>query len=348
MHGDGFPPPAVVHEEVRCCVALVGDGDAADFIAQFDGEFDGTFGAGDVGFELQFGFAERAAIAGPGDDPQLMLSRCGSAERRHFDAAAVEAWSRQRHGETCSFRNDRLNRCLAIGQRQQALREGGRIAVIDAVAQPDDAQRRRAGIFLLQACQDSGAVGVEGARLQGCGFGLDRGGVGGLEALWTSLRSRCRERHGCAGALRAIENLGDDFLTLAPVLGGSPAVVDNQQQGRGGDGRDPARRVERVGDGNNEKGGECQAQQQQPPRSLVGLLLAIDQIEQQADWRELDGFRPRRRRTQQPPDDRQQRQGGKRHGCGEAQSGQEIHRLRSPEISACSIISRRVGGSSVR
>ena len=137
---DGFATPAVVHEEGGGGVALGLDGDAVDVVAQFDGQFDYRFGLCRIDGEIHRGLAECPAIAGMGHHLNALRRSAFDAQHRDFDLATFEARSGQRQRQGRLFWNDGLDRRLAARQRGQAGGEGHGAAVVDAVAQPDDAQ----------------------------------------------------------------------------------------------------------------------------------------------------------------------------------------------------------------
>ena len=69
LQADGLAPPAIIHQMHRRGVALAFDLDSGDLVAQLDGQFDDALHLALAGREDQIGFAQRAAIAGPGDRP---------------------------------------------------------------------------------------------------------------------------------------------------------------------------------------------------------------------------------------------------------------------------------------
>ena len=81
-----------------------------------------------------------------------------------------------------------------------------------------------------------------------------------------------------------------------------------------------------MGHGENQKGGESQPQQQQPPRCLVRLFLARHEFEKQPERRKPDMLRLGRREAQEPPNDRKCCNRGKRPGGekGEALKHQKV------------------------
>ena len=345
---DGLAPPAVIHQEDSARIAFILDVDAVDFVPQFDGEFDHAFGLAHVAGEGQGNIGEAAAIAGPGDGAGHARLCVRHPQCRHLDAATVEARRGQGHGHIRCPGHNGFNPGVAVCKPGQPGCEFGCLGVVDAVGQPDDAEGFGGAEMLLEAGQQAGAIRIERCRGKGCCPLLGLDGIGWLETPGAEPGCRGHKGNGGIGAAGIVENIAHDVLTFRPVLGGGPAVVDHQQQWFLGEAVDPARCIEWMGNTKDKERRNRQAQQHQPPRCLVGLLLAVDEIEQQAEWRKSHGFRFWRREAQQPPDYREQHQPGQRQGCREAQGLQEIHRAIAPDIWAWSIISSRVGVSSVR
>ena len=129
---------------------------------------------------------------------------------------------------------------------------------------------------------------------------------------------------GALGALDQALGMGD---ARGPARRRRPAVVDHQHQ------RAAARQVglrieERPGDGQDQRGGEQQAQQQQPPRHLHRRLLGRLEPDQQPDRREAHQLGQRRDHAQQPVDHRQHQQQRQHAGCGEREGAEAQHEAR--------------------
>ena len=176
----GFAPPAVVHQEGGGGIARALDLDAARLVPEFDGEFDRALGLGGVGCEVQFNFPQRAAIRGAGCNADRTGLSC-NAQCRHLDAAAIEARRCECCGKSRGFGNDGLHGDGTIRKTRQAVGEFHGLAVIDAIAEPDDAECGRTRKTLLQRVKQSGAIRIKRAGCQGSGFRLRSGCIGRFE-----------------------------------------------------------------------------------------------------------------------------------------------------------------------
>ena len=203
--------------------------------------------------------------------------------------------------------------------------EGGGGAVVDAVGEPDDLHRTLAGGGLLDAGQGGLAVERPGNRSDGS---RQAPGLLGRDELrlWRAKGGRGgdhgdRHRLGDGG----IDDARQHRLAALPVSGRAPAVVDGHQQRAAVEMKAPITAQLRAGHGNDEERGESQANEEQPPGRLVGLVLRRDEVEQQAERRKAHGFRPWRRVAQQPPDHRQGDEPEKGRRSGEGEAGEKRH-----------------------
>jgi hypothetical protein len=135
-----------------------------------------------------------------------------------------------------------------------------------------------------------------------------------------------RDEDGAALAFGFRDQPLDHECARAPLRGGGPAVVDDQDDGAGAGERLLAVGIEHgLGQRQDHQRGSQHADQREPPGGLRRRLLAVLDADEDAGRRELDAAWPRRNGAQQPPDDRQGQQtrqqpwaeegdGAERHG----------------------------------
>ena len=199
----------------------------------------------------------------------------------------------------------------------QTLREGAGGAVFEAVRKPDDLRLLVGGEELLQGWQSDHAIrnerrGLEGAQaLQG----LARIGQ---QHIAPAL-GHDEQAGGAAIATRRLRPLAGGLNALRPGGRRWPAIIDDEQQR-------PARPLagrqgipDGASHGQNDEGGDGEAQQQQPPGGARRGLLAGRQIEDQPQGRKGDLARARRGDAQQQIERGQKRQRGEHHGRGEGE-----------------------------
>ena len=214
---------------------------------------------------------------------------------RDLDAAAIEA--------RCGKRQRQVLRCPARWLRPMAWPLASVVRPLaKSTALPSSMPSLSQMTRRADASSNASAAGWQAGRR-----GRDRGraaaalrpgvltsrGIGGFEALRAESAVWRWQASPVAPARCAPSRISAMIvLALVPVLGGGPAVVDDQQQRRRRNRmrRGPAHRA----DGTRRmirSGGNGEAQQHQPPRRLVGLFLAVDEIEQQADAAETSPSR---------------------------------------------------------
>ena len=138
-----------------------------------------------------------------------------------------------------------------------------------------------------------------------------------------------QQHHGHRAALtaRIVHRRRHPFQPPRPVAGIGPAPVHRHQQ-RAGSGL-PLHRVQhRPGKGDDQRRQRGHAQQQQPPRGLVGFRLVILQAQQQGNAGKAAAHRGRRHGAQQPPQDGQRQKRPKHQRCREPDGTDNPHQRR--------------------
>ena len=217
---------------------------------------------------------------------------------------------------------------VVASRSPKARREGAAIAVFEPIGEPDDLRLLVGGKELLQGGQSHEAVGNERRGLEGA-QALQRLARIGQQHIAPAFRHDEKPR-GATIATRRLRPLAGGLNALRPGGRRWPAVIDDEQQrpasplaGRQGipDG---------AGHGQNDEGGDGEAQQQQPPGRARRGLLARRQIEDQPQGRKGDLARARRGDAQQQIERGQERQRGEHHGRGEGEGETEHHAAPCP------------------
>jgi len=200
--------------------------------------------------------------------------------------------------------------------------------MVEPVRQPHDL---RAAILgqgtLFHRLERRHPVGRPGARLQGLGEFLGLAWGKDMDPLRAGAGRRGSggdDGDRTAVARRLIGQFHQQALTGRPTLGRGPAVVDAQDE------RTRALPLgglidQRTGGGQDQKGRDGKAQDNQPGRRLGRAFFPRDQSQQQTKRREGDPRRRRRGQAQQPPDDGQGQQAEQRPGGHECEGAEGKH-----------------------
>lgn len=304
---DRAPPPALVEEQHAADAVIAFEGEAGDAVAHIQRQVEldgGTQGIGVVAAGCRDGeAAEHLAGGADGEKLRRQGSVGGRAQHTHRLEVAGQVVRAEQEGTL--GRGVGVDRELADGterRRQRPGRLGLAIAVDESVAQPDgpgfaegrcfEARQRRRMV-------DGPGMGLPaGEPLQHLArrLRLERGGP--------AVRGGLQHNDRAAVALRLLQQAAGETDPPLPVRGRGPAIVDHQQHGTPA--ADHRCRVEhRPGEGEEDEGGDGEAQQQEPPRCPRRGLLRCHEPEQQGEWREGDPAGCGWAEAQQQPDQRQ-------------------------------------------
>ena len=208
----------------------------------------------------------------------------------------------------------------------------------------------------FEFCKQSRAIRPEGLGFKGCYLLECCIRVMGHNISVARRGSCCRKAEGHIIFTGLAHNFIEHGAAQIPVLRCSPRIINDYEEWGFACRRGLTRLIEWTGNTEDDKAGDRQAQQHEPPGRLVRLFMLAHQLEQKPQGRKLDRLWLGRAEAQQPPDDGQQGKGRQGNGSSEGERLQEGHhakppkskaRLFAPPMRPCSIIRSFAGDWSV-
>ncbi len=205
-------------------------------------------------------------------------------------------------------------------QTGQASAKARAVAALQAVGDPGEARLAVRAGEALQRRQFGEAVWRIGHGLERA-QALQRGGGIACDRVVTGVGHR-RDRHRLGVLARRLDALARGDHPAFPGRRRRPTVVQHQQQRSRRRLAGAKRMPDRAGHGENDRGGDGKAQQQQPGRRVGGRLVRRLEVEDELQRGKRHATGTRRRDAQQHEENRQTGEGDERerHREGERQA----------------------------